>query len=228
MPRAKKPPQKVLDNVDHEALAQELADGATQWNAYLAVKSPELDGPEDRKAHFKRIAEKDRHALRTKAGNLCRHPDIRQRVVTILAERHDKRMAIKMKDIKVSSDFVTDRLVTLVDRCMQAIPVVNGQNDAIGTWRFEPNGAVKALELLGLEQGMFERKHKHLHAKQNPLEGNRDEIVGRLGVLLDQLSDGDLRSIGLKRLSVVEVRVERVDGVGGKQVKAVPALPEAS
>jgi hypothetical protein len=228
MPRARKPPQKVLDNVDHETLAQELADGATQWNAYLTVKHPELDGPVDRKAHFKSLSKDERGTLHTAGSRACRHPDVRQRVVTILAERHEKRLAIKMKDIKVSSDFVTDRLVTLVDRCMQAIPVVNGQNDAIGTWRFEPNGAVKALELLGLEQGMFERKHKHLHAKQNPLEGNRDEIVGRLGVLLDQLSDGDLRSIGLKRLDVVEVRAERVDGVGGKQVKAVPTLPEAS
>ncbi len=58
------------------------------------------------------------------------------------------------------------------------------------------------LELLGLEQGMFE--HKHLHAKANPLDGNRDEIVGRLGVLLDQLSDRDLESIGLRRITVVE------------------------
>lgn len=60
------------------------------------------------------------------------------------------------------------------------------------------------LELLGLEQGMFEHKHKHLHAKANPLDGNRDEIVGRLGVLLDQLSDRDLESIGLRRITVVE------------------------
>jgi len=51
---------------------------------------------------------------------------------------------------------------------------------------------------------MFEHKHKHLHAKANPLDGNRDEIVGRLGVLLDQLSDRDLESIGLRRITVVE------------------------
>jgi hypothetical protein len=63
---------------------------------------------------------------------------------------------------------------------------------------------VKSLELLGLEQGMFERKHKHLHAKQNPLAGNPNEIIGRLGVLLDQLSDRDLESLGLQRITVVE------------------------
>ena len=51
---------------------------------------------------------------------------------------------------------------------------------------------------------MFERKYKHLHARVNPLDGNRDEIIGRLGVLLDQLSDYDLASIGLQRITVVE------------------------
>jgi hypothetical protein len=64
--------------------------------------------------------------------------------------------------------------------------------------------AVKSLELVGLEQGMFERKHKHLHAKASPLQGNRDEIIGRLGVLLDQLSEGDLESLGLRRIAVAE------------------------
>ena len=51
---------------------------------------------------------------------------------------------------------------------------------------------------------MFERKHKHLHAKANPLDGNRSEIIGRLGVLLDQLSDRDLESLGLQRIMVAE------------------------
>jgi hypothetical protein len=64
--------------------------------------------------------------------------------------------------------------------------------------------AVKSLELLGLEQGMFERKHKHLHAKANPLQGNRDEIIGRLGALMDQLSDRDLEGLGLQRITVAE------------------------
>jgi hypothetical protein len=78
--------------------------------------------------------------------------------------------------------------------------------------------ACKALELLGLEQSMFARQHKHLHAKVNPLDGNREEIIGRLGVLLDQLSEGDLESLGLRRL-----------GAAGKQRdQAVPGIPEAS
>ena len=51
---------------------------------------------------------------------------------------------------------------------------------------------------------MFERRHKHLHRNVNPLDGNRAEILQRLGVLLQHLSDRDLRDIGLERIEVVE------------------------
>jgi hypothetical protein len=129
---------------------------------------------------------------------------VKARVNVILDEHHERRMGIEMKDIQVNRAYVTERLVTLVDRCMQTVPVLNKRGNATGQYRFEPNGAVKSLELLGLEQGMFERKHKHLHAKVNPLDGNRNEIIGRLGVLLDQLSERDLESLGLQRITVVE------------------------
>jgi hypothetical protein len=113
-------------------------------------------------------------------------------------------MSIDLKDLRVNQAYVTDRLTTLVDRCMQAVPVLNRRGNATGQYKFEPMAAVKSLELLGLEQGMFERKHKHLHAKANPLQGNRDEIIGRLGVLLDQLSDRDLEGLGLQRITAAE------------------------
>ncbi len=113
-------------------------------------------------------------------------------------------MSIDLKDLRVNQAYVTDRLVALVDRCMQAVPVLNRRGNATGQYKFEPMAAVKSLELLGLEQGMFARQHKHLHAKASPLQGNRDEIIGRLGVLLDDLSEGDLESIGLQRITVAE------------------------
>jgi phage terminase small subunit len=216
-------PQPVLENVRYERLAQELAAGRTQSMAYLIANEPDVSLAD----HEAAVAE-DGPLLRARAGSMCRRNDVRQRVNTLLVERSDKRLAITMKDIRVNSAWVNDRLTTVVDRCMQTIPCKNGQGDVVGQFRFDSSGAVKALELLGLEQGMFERKHKHLHAKANPLDGNRIEIVGRLGVLLDQLSDADLRSIGLKRFDVVEIRVERVDGVGGEQSSAIPALPEAN
>ena len=54
-------------------------------------------------------------------------------------------MSIEMKDIKVNRAYVTDRLVTLVDRCIQAVPMLNKHGNATGRYRLEANGAVKAL-----------------------------------------------------------------------------------
>jgi len=213
--------------VKYETLAQELADGRPRVLAYLIAHIPETPVEEHQKTFAAHVKKYD-SSLSSRASAMCCRPEIKQRVKTILAERQERRLAVKMAEVKVTSAYVTDRLTTVVDRCMQAVPVVNGQGHAVGTFKFEPMAACKALELLGLEQGMFERKHKHLHAKANPLDGNRAEIVGRLGVLLDQLSDADLKSIGLQRLDVVEVSVERVDGVGGQQSTAVPAISEAS
>ena len=56
----------------------------------------------------------------------------------------------------------------------------------------------------GTRPDVFERKHKHLHRNVNPLDGTREEIVARLGVLLHELSDRDLEDIGLQRIEVVE------------------------
>ena len=54
---------------------------------------------------------------------------------------------------------------------------------------------------------MFERTHKHMHHRADPLDGNRDELIGRLGVLLQRLTDRDLRGLGLQRLDVVETGI---------------------
>lgn len=210
-------------------MAQNLADGMSQLVAYLVAFKPELEPAQiDAINHGKGIEPKEAQSLRNAAANRARKEALRLRVKTILAERHDKRMTVSMADVKVNRSYVVDRLTNLVDRCMQAVPVLNKQGDPIGTYKFEPMAAAKGLELLGLEQGMFERRHKHLHAQANPLDGNRQEIVGRLGILLSQLTDRDLESIGLRRIETVEVRVERAHGVGEQQGQAVYALPEAS
>jgi hypothetical protein len=199
--------------------------------AFLAQDEPDLT-LEEREAKCKLDLKEGGpgHAtkLRMRASKACRAVEVRDRVNTILADRHEKRLAVRAEDVKISNAYVTDRLLDLVDRCMQAKPVTNGQGNSVGMWRFEPMAACKALELMGLEQGMFERKHQHVHARQDPLDGNRDQIVGRLSVLLDQLSDADLYAIGLQRLDVIEVSSERIDDVGGKQAPTVPAVPEAS
>jgi hypothetical protein len=231
MPRKKRPPLGALPNVQRELVAQELADGRTQVVAFLAYDEPDLTLAErELKCRMDAKDGGPGHPtkLRMRAGKACRHVDVRDRVNTILAERHEQRLAIKADDVKISTHYVLDRLLDLVDRCMQAKPVTNGQGNSVGMWKFEPMAACKALELMGLEQGMFERQLKHVHAKHDPLDGNRDQIVGRLGVLLEQLSDSDLYVLGLQRLDVIEASSERVDDLGGEQEPAIQAISKTN
>ena len=159
-------------------------------------------GSDDRRTGFRpRVAPSSRAVVATLLDAISSRPGHH---FLSLDEHHEKRMSIEMKDISVNRAYVTDRLIALVDRCMQAVPVLNKRGNATGQHKFEPNGAVKALELLGLEQGMFARQHKHLHVKTNPLDGNRNEIIGRLGVLMFQLSDRDLEGLGLRRITAAE------------------------
>jgi hypothetical protein len=189
----------ALANARHEQIAQLLARGATHVSAYAEVYKSHLSEREQ-----KTWRDKQRPQPTGGIHAICSRPDVKARVHAILDEQHEQRMAIKMQNVKISTAFVTDRLVALVDRCMQAVPVLNKHGNATGQFKFDPMAACKALELLGLEQSMFARQHKHLHAKVNPLDGNRDEIIGRLGVLLDQLSERDLESIGLRRIEMLE------------------------
>ncbi len=188
-----------MTNVRHEQVAQLLARGATQLNAYAEVYKCHL-GDDERKAWCSKQLGNNPGSV----NSVCRRPEVRARVNAILNEHHERRMSIDLKDLRVNQAYYTDRLVALVDRCMQVIPVLNRRSNATGQYKFEPMAAVKSLELLGLEQGMFARQHKHLHAKASPLQGNRDEIIARLGELLDQLSDRDLEGLGLQRIAVAE------------------------
>ena len=135
----------ALANARHEQVAQLLARGATQLNAYAEVYKCHLS-EEERKAW----CDKQRANQPGGVHSICSRPDVKARVNVILNEHHEQRMSIEMKDIQVNWGYVTDRLVTLVDRCMQAVPVLNKRGNATGQYRFEPNGAVSVNWLCGL------------------------------------------------------------------------------
>lgn len=67
----------------------------------------------------------------------------------------------------LSKTWVIDRLMQVVERCMQAEPVKDSKGIPTGEYVFNATGANKALELLGKEEGMFVDKsesvvtHKH-------------------------------------------------------------------
>lgn len=59
-------------------------------------------------------------------------------------------------------------------RCMEAEPVLMWDRNSkswvpSGVWKFDSKGAVKALELLGTQIGMFQKKMMHANDPDNPM-----------------------------------------------------------
>ena len=59
------------------------------------------------------------------------------------------------KRTEITQDYVLSRLVSVVERCMEAEPVLDADGNPTGVFKFNPQGANKALELLGKYKGMF-------------------------------------------------------------------------
>lgn len=73
----------------------------------------------------------------------------------------DKLKSERVARVDVAADFVVNNLVEVVQRCMQKVPVCNQFGSQIkddeghDLWRFDSNGANKALDLLGKHLGIF-------------------------------------------------------------------------
>jgi phage terminase small subunit len=60
--------------------------------------------------------------------------------------------------IDITKYEVIKDLIGVKNRCMQVHPVLNDKGDPIGEYRFNANGALRALQLLGKHIGMFTEK----------------------------------------------------------------------
>lgn len=127
----------VLPNAKHERFAQELANGKTATEAYVA-------------AGYK--------ANRGNAATLKQDQSISNRVAEILAEReniHAQATADAIEKTGLTKEWIIERLVENANRAMQATPVKDAGGETIGEYTYQGNVANKALELLGKELGMF-------------------------------------------------------------------------
>lgn len=211
-----------LTNARHERLAQLIAEGCfTQHRAYAEVYKRELS-PEERDKWAK-IRPTGSHRT---VSRVCNLPAVKDRVAEILQIKHEMLLHESMEGYVHTREMVIKGLIDLYEKAMAVVPVTDRNGNRIGVYKADFRGAVKALELLGLEKGMFERTHKHIH-KASPLNGTRSQIIGRLGELLRNLSDADLADIGLQRLGTVEVRAERDAGVGEESIQALSAVSKA-
>jgi hypothetical protein len=62
------------------------------------------------------------------------------------------------EEIAVTVDYVRDSLKEVAERCMQTIPVLDGNGEPTGEYKFDSSGANRALELLGKHLKMFTDK----------------------------------------------------------------------
>jgi phage terminase small subunit len=109
-------------------------------------------------------------------------------------------------------EWVIRRLMSVVDRCMQAEPVVNSQGEETGAYKFDSSGANQALKMLGDTLGMFK-----------PQERKPEDDYANL-------SDDDLARIAAELASQVGLLAHSAGAQaasGPQQAIEVQAVPEA-
>lgn len=138
-----------------------------------------------------------------------------------LAEEHDGRIShaaaaiIERKQAKTAAAaiakeiggegiptkaWVTAKLQSVVNRCMQAEPVKDAEGNPIGEYKFNAGGANKALELLGKELGMFVERRE----------------VGRTGEFTG-MDEDELREFVTREADALGVGVQRVEAPGASR-----------
>lgn len=90
----------------------------------------------------------------------------------MIANEIDKLTKEKMDELRVSKDWVIDRLKTISDRCMQEIPVLDKDGKPTGEYKFDAAGANKSTELLGKHLGVFQEQ-----APTNDIKSDIDRAI---------------------------------------------------
>ena len=145
----------VLANPRHEIFAQQIAKGISQRDAYRgAGYEPKSDAVAD-----------------AAASRLLSDVKISARVAEIQATFDEKVSTAT----SVSKAWIIAKLVENIERALRAKPVLDAKGNPTGEYTYQGNVANRALQLLGIENGMFiERKE-----------------VGKPGEF-DAMSDSDL------------------------------------
>lgn len=108
--------------------------------------------------------------------------------------------------------WVIERLMKVADRCMQAEPVLDREGNETGEFKFDSNGANRALHLLGLELGMFTPKEE------------------KVGDEYANLSDADLTRIAQElaaQTGVIAYHAGTQTPPGSEQAIEISSVPKA-
>ena len=136
----------MLPNIRDERFAQNLASGMKQQDAYE-------NAGWSRNAH--------------NASRKRNSPEINARIEELLQERLKAQV---IGSLALNRDWVTDKVRSVIERCMTAEAVVNKEGIPTGYYKFQPGHALKGLHLIGQSMGMWKED-------QDIGRGNVDETL---------------------------------------------------
>jgi len=129
--------------VRQEKFCQEyVANGGNATNAYKAAYSTGNMKPE---------------TINNKGYKLTKQDDIWARISEIRKKIEEKS--------NVSAVWVRERLVEIVERCMQAEPIFDADGKPTGEYKFDSSGANKAIDTINRMQGYYEKDNKQSKAE---------------------------------------------------------------
>jgi len=111
-------------------------------------------------------------------------PELRKRIAQ-LSEIADKNAILKTG---LDREWVIDRLMKVVDRCMQAEEVLDRKGEPTGQYKFDSSGANGALKMLGDTLGMFRQQEKdpgdeYANITDDDIARIASEIAAQVGIL---------------------------------------------
>lgn len=167
----------ALVNPKHERLAQELANGLEQSEAYMLATGG-----------------KNRAAARASASRLLAGASgdaIRKRVAEILAQRETiraKGVAKAIEKTAATEEWIINKLIENVERASTAEPVLDSKGNPTGEYRYDGAVVNRSLELLGKQRGMFiDRKE----IRTSPLASMSPDELRALDAVLAGDESGD-------------------------------------
>ena len=86
------------------------------------------------------------------ASELLTKLDIQEYICKLKNKRSER--------VKYSQDELMRDILEVKNRCMQASPVLDKEGNETGVWKFDSNGANKALDMLAKHVGFYETDNK--------------------------------------------------------------------
>jgi hypothetical protein len=130
---------KPLANAKHEHFAQLVSNGENPTRAYVLA------------GYSENGAKQSANRLLTNADLCARIAHLR----SIKEQKHAAAVTTVIAKAGLSKEWVIEQLMENVSMAKQAEPVRDNEGNPTGEYRQNLNAANKALELLGVEMGMF-------------------------------------------------------------------------